>query len=71
MIKKELSLSENKVILLTLANAEQEISKITKDYAPFYQELPFLRHLLTSLGYLRNSITSLNKEIIRQDKNGN
>jgi len=65
-----ISLSDKKLILITLGKAEVDLSSITKRYSIYYQESQAVAHLCQSVGYLRDAINSLNKEIIKESKNG-
>ena len=65
-----ITLTEKKLMLITMGRAEQELSKITLKYSIYYQESYPIKHLLSSIGFLRDSISSLNEEIIKESKNG-
>ena len=58
-----IELQIKKEYLITLTKAENDISKITKDLCVYSEKNVWIRHLCISLGYLRDSINSLNKEI--------
>jgi hypothetical protein len=62
-------LNTKKDILIELNKAEQSISKITKDICIYYRDYVFISHLLQSTGLLRDSISSLSQDIIKQSKN--
>jgi hypothetical protein len=50
-------------ILQVLTKANGDISKITLTYSVYASENVWLSHLLQSVGFLRDSITQLTKEI--------
>jgi hypothetical protein len=63
-----IDLNTKKDILIVLGKADQEISKITKDYCIYSKDNQFLRHLLASRGYLQDAIISLSDDIIKESK---
>lgn len=60
-------LNAKKAILAEMRRAEERLSMITKDYSIYYSYLP-ISHLLMSVGFLRDGMNSLNKDIEKEEK---
>ena len=62
--------SIKKDILIILGPIEEALSKITKQYSIHYKDTA-ISHLLQSVGFLRDCLNTLKKDIIKESKNGN